>query len=164
MFCPHDAVIESSQVPAAHHASEQYAVFLKVKKGTKGGRLRYTAIRTEQQRHAIALARLYAPRHKSHMGHPGLTLKQSLKRFDNVIRKAGITKQQLGITPHGLRHQFAGDLYFDVSHAVAPVRGGDDAVDPDMLKAAYLEVAQQLGHARPRISAAYLGSLAQPRL
>lgn len=159
MFCPHDAVVDCSQVPAAHHASELYAVFLRLKAGTKGGRLRYAAIRTEQQQRAIEQALFYTPHPKSHMGHPDLTLKQSLKRFDNVIRKAGITKQQLGITPHGLRHQFAGDLYFDVSNAVAPVRGGDARVDANMLKAAYLEVAHQLGHARPRISAAYLGSM-----
>jgi hypothetical protein len=38
------------------------------------------------------------------------------------------------------------------------VRGGDACADPETLKAALLEIARQLGHNRPTITCAYLGS------
>lgn len=161
MFCPHAAIVPAYAIPANHPVADQYVAFLRVKRGTKGGRLRFTAVRTEAQRRALDLARRLAPYPSSHIGRPGLSLKQSLDRFDNVMRKAGISMKQLGVTPHGLRHQFAGDLFFEITQLEAPVRGGDAAADPDVLKAAYLEVARQLGHNRPQISNAYLGSAAQ---
>ena len=98
----------------------------------------------------------------SHLGHPGLSLKQSLKRFDNVMRKAGITRKELGVTAHGLRHQFAQEFHVELTDVQAPVRGGDVCVDLETLKAALLEIARQLGHNRPQIVNAYCGSPARP--
>jgi integrase len=95
------------------------------------------------------------------MGHPGLSLKQSLKRFDNVMQKVGITKRQLGVTAHGLRHQFAHEFHVELTGVQAPVRGGDVCADPETLKAALLEIARQLGHSRPQITNVYLGSPAR---
>ena len=96
MFMPHIAVVPAESVPTSQHASDRYAVFLRVRRGTKGGRLRFVAIRDDDQRSALDLALQFAPRPSSHLGHPGLSLKQSLKRFDNVMQKVGITKRQLG--------------------------------------------------------------------
>ena len=93
MFMPHSAVVPSESVPTSQHASDRYAVFLRIKRGTKGGRLRFVAIRNDDQRSALELALQFAPHPSSHLGHPGLSLKQSLKRFDNVMQKAGITKK-----------------------------------------------------------------------
>ena len=90
-----------------------------------------------------------------------MSLKQSLKRFDNVMQKVGITKRQLGVTAHGLRHQFAHDFHIELAGVQAPVRGGDICVDPEILKAALLEIARQLGHSRPQITNVYLGSPAR---
>lgn len=160
MFCPHVALVPAHAVPATQPVSHDYVAFLKVKRGTKGGRLRFTAVRTDAQRQALDLARGMAPFPTSHLGHPGRTLKQSLDRFDNVMRKAGISMKRLGVTPHGLRHQFAGDLFFDIAELPAPVRGGCWENNAEVRQAAYLEVARQLGHNRPQISAAYLGSAA----
>jgi hypothetical protein len=53
-----------------------------------------------------------------------LSLKQPLDLFSNMVRAAGLTKDAMGITPHGLRHEFAGDLYFDIAEVMPPVRGG----------------------------------------
>lgn len=158
MFRPHLAVVPAHAIPGTHHACERYAVFIEVKRGTKGGRTRFAAIRTESQKATIERACRLAPTATSHLGQPNMTLAQALKRFDYVVRKAGITKQQLGITPHGLRHQFAGDLFFDLTDREPPVRRGKHFVAPEGIKAAYLEVAHQLGHARIQISNAYLGS------
>jgi integrase len=160
MFCPHAAVVAAHEVPTSEPLAERYVAFLQVKKGTKGGRLRFTAVRTDAQRRTLERAGAFAAFPSSHLGHPGLTLKQSLKRFENVVRKAGITKSQLGVTPHGLRHQFAADLFFDITGIDTPVCGGEVCVTPDMLRDARLQVARQLGHGRPQISAAYLGSAA----
>jgi len=68
-----------------------------------------------EQRSALDLALQFALHPSSHLGHPGLSLKQSLKRFDNVMQKAGITKRQLGVTAHGLRHQFAHEFHVELT-------------------------------------------------
>ncbi len=162
MFMPHSAVVSAESVPTSQHASDRYAVFLRIKRGTKGGRLRFVAIRNDDQRAALELALQFAPHPSSHVGHPGLSLKQSLKRFDNVMQKAGITKRQLGVTAHGLRHQFAHEFHVELTGVQAPVRGGDICADPHMLKVALQEIARQLGHNRAQISRAYVGSPALP--
>lgn len=149
---PHHALPESAQVGLTHLA------FLRIKRGTKGGRLRYTAVRTPEQQKALADAMLLARGPKGHIGRPGLTLKQSLDLFSNVVRQVGLTKSDLGVTPHGLRHQFAGDLFFDIAQVKAPVRGGEIVIDRAAMQDAYRQVAIQLGHNRPQISNAYLGS------
>ncbi len=162
MFMPHSAVVSAESVPTSQHASDRYAVFLRVQRGTKGGRLRFVAIRNDDQRSALELALQFAPRPSSHVGHPGLSLKQSLKRFDNVMQKAGITKRRLGVTAHGLRHQFAHEFHVELTGVQAPIRGGDVCADPHALKVALQEIAHQLGHNRPQISRAYVGSATLP--
>ncbi len=163
MFMPHSAVVSSESVPTSQHASDRYAVFLRIKRGTKGGRLRFVAIRNDDdQRSALELALQFARHSSSHVGHPGLSLKQSLKRFDNVMQKAGITKRQLGVTAHGLRHQFAHEFHVELTGVQAPVRGGDVCADPHVLEVALQEIACQLGHNRPLISRAYVGIPALP--
>src|SRR5438874_7401349 len=162
MFMPHVAVVNRESVPLSQHPAERYAAFLRIERGTKGGRLRFVAIRNDEQRSALELALQFAPHSSSHLGHPGLTLKQSLKRFDNVMRKAGVTKKALGVTAHGLRHQFAQEFHVELADVQAPVRGSGECADPATLNAALLEIAHQLGHNRTAITTAYLGSPAQP--
>jgi hypothetical protein len=158
MFRPQLAEVPDFALPASCAAINRYVSFLRIKRGTKGGRLRFAAIRTQSQRDALAAAKSIAPFPHSDLGRPGLSLKQSLDLFSNVVRAAGLTKKMLGVTPHGLRHEFAGDLYFDIASVQPSVRGGDPCCDPDTIRAAYQEVARQLGHNRPQISNAYLGS------
>lgn len=157
MFCPHLAEVPAYALPERQRA-ERYVAFLRIHRGTKGGRLRYAAVRTEGQRQALEAARTLARHDGDHIGHPGLTLKQSLDLFSNAVRAVGLTKKDLGVTPHGLRHQFAGDLFFEIAHAQPPVRGGEAFPDRATMEDAYRQVARQLGHNRPHISSAYLGS------
>jgi integrase len=161
MFMPHIAVVRRENVPGTQHPSDRYAAFLRVERGTKGGRLRFVGVRNDDQRSALERALPFALHPSSHLGHPGLTLNQSLKRFDNVMRKAGVTKMQLGVTAHGLRHQFAQEFHVELTDLPAPVRGGDGCVGSETLQAALLEIARQLGHNRPQITSAYLGSPAR---
>lgn len=157
MFCPEAAEVPRHALPIDADPTP-YLAFLRIKRGTKGGRLRFTAIRNEAQRAALAHARDLVNHSHRHIGRPGLTLVQSLDLFTNTLRRAGVTRALLGITPHGLRHQFAADLYFELTEVAPPVRGDAPGLDRDTMNAAYLEVARQLGHGRPQISGAYLGS------
>ncbi|MCG2583871.1 integrase domain-containing protein [Massilia sp. TS11] len=158
MFNPRRAEVPAHALPCGHQHTGPYLAFLRVRRGTKGGRLRYVAVRTSFQRDALELAGRFVLHEDGHIGRPGLSLKQSLDRFSNVLRSVGISRRSLGVTPHGLRHQFAADLYFDLAAVQPPVRGGDPATDSETLRHAYLEVARQLGHGRPQISNAYLGA------
>lgn len=159
MFWPHVAEVPAYALPDGHPSAQRFVSFLRIRRGTKGGRLRYTAVRNDIQRRALEEARRIARQPYDHVGHPGLSLKQSLDRFSNVVRSVGITRAVLGVTAHGLRHEFANDLYFEIAQVRAPVRGGDPALDPTVRLDAYRQVAEQLGHHRPRISGAYLGAM-----
>lgn len=158
MFSPSEAEVPAHALPGDHPPGERYIAFLRIKRGTKGGRLRFAAVRTDAQRWALQEACEYVSARHAHIGRPGLTLKQSLDLFSNVVRQVGLTKKELGVTPHGLRHQFAGDLYFDIAKVKAPVQDGESLVDAAAMRDAYQQVARQLGHNRPQISNAYLGS------
>lgn len=117
MFCPHGAEVPAYALPAGYPQAgvDRYVSFVRIKRGTKGGRLRFAAVRNDAQRRALAEAHRLARFRHSHIGHPHLSLKQSLDLFSNVVRTVGLTKAELGVTPHGLRHEFAGDLFFDIA-------------------------------------------------
>jgi integrase len=153
MLAPHWAVVPASMVPIANASAEFY---LMVIDGTKGGRGRFVPIDTDAKRRAIERAQKVAVHRYSPLGRPGHSLKQTLDRFSYVMRKVGVTKDQLKITIHGLRHQFANDLYFALTDIPSSVRGG---VPTDLQRhvGACLEIARQLGHERTQISSAYLG-------
>jgi integrase len=159
MFWPHVAEVPSYALPGGHPAAERFVSFLRIRRGTKGGRLRYTAVRSDAQHEALERARQVALRPTDHVGHPGLSLRQALDRFSNVVRTVGLTRDGLGVTAHGLRHEFANDLYFEIAQVRSPVQGGDPALDPKVRLDAYRQVAEQLGHHRPRVSGAYLGTV-----
>jgi hypothetical protein len=156
MFNPALAEVPAYALPAGAAPGTQYLMFIRVKRGTKGGRGRFTAIRSDFQRAALERAQAAAPGASSHIGQPGRSLKQALARFDYVMRRAGITRDKLGVTGHGLRHDFSSDLYVELTGLPPPIAGGP-RVNVDLVNAAYLEVARQIGHARPQISGAYLG-------
>lgn len=162
MFAPGLAEVPAHALPPGAGDGQRYLAFLRIKRGTKGGRLRFTAIRNEHQRAALERARASASSITGHIGIPGRTLKQALDRFSNVLRSAGLSRKTLGVTAHGLRHQFASDLYIELTEVRPPV-SGVRPTDADLMNAAYLEVARQLGHGRPQIAGAYLGKRSAPR-
>jgi len=129
-----------------------------IKRGTKGGRLRHVPIDTPGKRAALEEAKQLAEHEAAHLGSADKSLAQNLRRFYYVMERCGITQAQLGITAHGQRHQYAGDLYEKVSGTPAPVRAGD-RVDRQIDRAGRLLVAQHLGHAREGITGAYLGGI-----
>ncbi|HEY8102688.1 MAG TPA: integrase domain-containing protein [Burkholderiaceae bacterium] len=159
MFQPRQAIVPAGLVPIDSPVAEYYVSSLSIERGTKGGRLRLIPLVNDAQRDAIERAKHFAAYPTSYLGQPGKTLLQNLDRYKNVLSQAGITKKDLGITGHGLRHQFAGDKYFDLAKLACPVRGGDPMQDPQLLERVLRAVSQQLGHNRPAISQAYLGAM-----
>jgi len=134
-------------------------------RGTKGGRVRTVPIDSPAKRTALELARRVAVTDSGHLGDPRRSLAQNRARFYTVLRQAGITRVALGITAHGLRHQYANDLYEALACSPSPVRAAADAslVPRELERAARLEVAEHLGHAREAISSAYLGHMLNRR-
>ncbi|MDY7574480.1 integrase domain-containing protein [Actimicrobium sp. CCI2.3] len=153
MLQPQRRVVTARQ---AGIAEDDDALYLDLLKGTKGGRQRYLPIDSDDKRRALQRACELVRSLEDHLGNPARTLKQNLRRIDYVMAKLGLTQSELGVTGHGLRHDFANDLYEKESGATAPLRGGA-VVDSATDQAARLAVARQLGHGRIQIAGAYLG-------
>jgi hypothetical protein len=77
------------------------------------------------------------------------------------MERFGITKRDLRVVPHGLRHQFAAIRYTEQTGSLPPVAGGQ-GVAADADTAARQHVSALLGHGRPQITA-YLGQSAVMR-
>jgi integrase len=78
-----------------------------------------------------------------------------MRRLRYVMERFGITKRDLHVVPHGLRHQFAADRYHDETGHPPPVAGGP-AVPAAVDAAARRGVSILLGHGRTQITNAYL--------
>jgi site-specific recombinase XerC len=134
---------------------------LEVKRGTKGGRLRFVPIDTPEKRAALEAAKRCVESKSAHLGRPGKTLEQNLERFRYVMRKFGITKAMLGVTAHGLRHEYANDRYEEFAGIPSPVRGGP-SIEREADCAARLRLAEELGHGRRAVTSAYIGATLRP--
>jgi len=161
MFRPHQCVVpfEATGFPPEKRKAEWY---VQIRAGSKGGRQRFIALDTPQRLAAIDHARLVAATRDAHIGHPAHTLKQALRRFDYVMDKFGITKKQLGVTAHGLRHEVLIHQFEALTGTAAPVRGGTKP-PAEIDRMARQEVAELAGHGRKRASSAYLGGTAAAR-
>jgi integrase len=136
-----------------------------VEEGTKGGRVRAVPVTTSKQRQVLDQAKQFVGNAKlAHMGDPNKTLKQNIARFAYVLRKFGLSRDQLGVTAHGLRHEGLGDMFEELAGVPAPVRVNDPAAvlagaDKNRVEFAQKMVAEAAGHSRLAISGAYIGSL-----
>lgn len=144
--------------------------FLLVHRGTKGGKTRKVMLSPDdavraRQLQVLDRAFALADKHpKGILAIPGLRLDQMKRRLLFLASKHGVNKGALGVTLHGLRHQFANDLFRVLTGMPAPCLGqlpaeaystGPKAA---VVRDAYLEISRQMGHERPSISGAYLGS------
>jgi integrase len=137
--------------------------YLAVSHGTKGGRDRVVPIDSDQKRAIMEEAkRLVGGKKDTPLARPGKNLKQNLRRFNYVVEKFGITKKDLGVTGHGLRHGCLNGLFFDLTGAPAPVEGGRrEEVTPEDERLARMKIAEVAGHSRPSVTTAYSGSYRQ---
>lgn len=138
---------------------------IRVRDGTKGGRERLIPIETPEQREILDFAKSKVKKVNEHIGHPDLNLEQAIRRFNYVLERFGVTKNGLGITSHGLRHQHLNDLYERITGAPAPVRSGSLTADIDQLThdIARARVSQEAGHNRLGITSAYIGARTRPK-
>lgn len=151
--------------------SEANAAGLLLRRGTKGDKPRTVHYfkdpeRARAQREALERAKALADLHpRGELSIPGLTAEQMENHFKWVMRRNGATKKGMGVTPHGLRHQFACDLFRDITGMPAPVLGLLPAEayrkHAALVRKAMKEISLQMGHERPSISSAYVGSVAK---
>lgn len=126
--------------------------------GTKGGKPRVVPIETQHQREVLDKAKRLITNPNGRIGGDGVrNLKQAYDRFSYVMKKFGVTKKDLGATPHGLRHQYANDKYERETGEASPVRGGE-ATDRDADIIARAKTSLALGHIRTDITNSYYGS------
>jgi len=160
MLRPHVDVATAHQAEGESRSggegTDEAVPYLDTHRGTKGGRQRYIPIDDALCRHALAYARHVAKGAQGSVSDPNLTLVQALRRLRYVMERFGITKRDLRVVPHGLRHQFAAGRYTDQTGSLPPVAGGE-AVRVAADAAARQRVSALLGHGRPQITNAYLG-------
>ena len=121
---------------------------------TTGGRSREIPIRTAAQRDVLARAIQVA-------GHgallpPRLSYRQQVRRYERHTAAAGLAK------PHGLRHAYAQERYRELTGWAAPAAGGPPSTQLTLAQRvgdleARLVISMELGHARERVTVAYLG-------
>jgi integrase len=140
-----------------HAVEADKGTCLDVAWGTKGGRRRIVPIVNELQREVLEEAKQHVNKSTGSLIPDTYKRDTWIKHCYAVFHKCGISRKH-GITPHGLRHQRANDLYEEDSGLESPVRGGTEPDDKQVDDHARQVVAETLGHSRKQSSSAYLGS------
>lgn len=127
--------------------------------GTKGGRARMVPIDDPRKRELIERAKEIARGNSRGIlsDKPSRTLQKALTHYYYLARKVGVCRADLGVTLHGLRHEYANRLFKDLTGFDSPVNGG--RVPASVAGVAMQRVSQDLGHGRKHAAAAYLGSV-----
>lgn len=132
---------------------------LAVTRGTKGGRPREVPI--ERKVEILEEAARLSNGITGSTVPVGKTLKQWRDWYYYVLEKHGVTKSKLGVTSHGLRHEYLQTLYEDVTGTPAPVKGSSARPSPDIHEEAKRRVVEAAGHSRESKANAYLSTFAQ---
>jgi integrase len=80
------------------------------------------------------------------------------QRVYYIMRCHGISKASLGVTAHGLRHEYAVAYFERHTGAEAPVRDAESTVRPGDFAEVRTALGENLGHSRISITGAYLGN------
>jgi integrase len=154
-FRPHEAIVSREQaIERDAHAFPEQEWFVRVHHGTKGGRPRDVPL-TDEAQWALLQRCQASVAQGMYVGRPGYTDAQNRRRFYLLMESCGITRRHLGVVAHGLRHQFANDLYGSMAGGPSPVRGGQQRAPHDAEARAV--TARALGHNRPLVTNCYLG-------
>lgn len=151
---------ESIEMRPAYCLAESGKV-LEIYEGTKGGRLRRVDIDSAYKREVFDCAlRLAATGRDGRIRWPNRTWKQARRYYYYLLaEKLGVNIKEMGVSSHGLRHQYAQDKYQDVSGQPPPISGVDPSqVDPEKHREASIQVARDLGHGRAQVSNNYYGT------
>ncbi|MDO9134002.1 tyrosine-type recombinase/integrase [Hydrogenophaga sp.] len=139
--------------------------------GTKGGKDRLVPYMEDaeikaKQRDVLdrAIAWVNKNNRRGDMGYPGLSMEKSRQKYYNTLHSVGVTKAHMGVVSHGLRHEYAANMFEQLTGHRPPVEGQEPSDwfknNRELVDHAYLKVSEALGHWRKSISAAYLGSIA----
>ncbi|KVS70139.1 integrase domain-containing protein [Burkholderia cepacia] len=167
--CPYTAVQLKMQAAFGLRVEESFMLrpaeavrdprMLAVTRGTKGGRPREVPIERK-----IAILEEAARLSNGVSGSTipaGRTLKQWRDWYYYVLAKHGVTKSGIGVTSHGLRHEYLQSLYEQVAEVPAPIKGSPARPDPAAHEAAKRRVVEAAGHSRPSKANAYLSTFAR---
>lgn len=129
-----------------------------VDKGTKGGRRR--AVPVQVQIHVLTAALKFANPRTGSTTPETFTIRSWRNHYNWVMRKHGITKDDLGITSHGLRHQWLQEYYKTLTGVDAPIKGGGDRADIEVHRIAMKAAIEAVGHSRPEKTGMYMSTYA----
>ncbi|WP_175753969.1 integrase domain-containing protein [Burkholderia ambifaria] len=164
--CPYTAVQLKLQAAFGLRVEESFMLrpaeavrdphMLAVTRGTKGGRPRQVPIERK-----IAILEEAARLSNGVTGSTipaGRTLKQWRDWYYYVLGKHGVTKSSIGVTSHGLRHEYLQTLYEQVAEVPAPIKGSSSRPDPAAHDEAKRRVVEAAGHSRVSKANAYLST------
>ncbi|WP_321794613.1 integrase domain-containing protein [Caballeronia sp. J97] len=129
---------------------------LSVTRGTKGGRDRVVPM--ELQTSVLEEAMQYCNTLSGSTIPDGYTKTQWKNHYYDVLKRYGVTKAGLGVTSHGLRHEYLQQMYKKLTGVAAPIKGTGEKADIKSHREAMLQVVAAAGHSRPRKANAYLAS------
>lgn len=130
--------------------------YLAVTRGTKGGRDRTVQIENDNQRRVLERAKEFSSPRTGGLIPDGKKFVLYRRRIYYICTKVGITRAN-GLVPHGLRHEYANEVYRRETGQDSPVKGGQPVDRETDLKARH-EIAEDLGHSRPCIAGCYVGT------
>jgi integrase len=142
------------------------AGYLDVRDGTKGGRPRQVKIEFRWQYELLeAAARLAVTGNPEKGSLIPVAFSQEKWRghFYSVLRRHGVTKAGIGVTAHGLRHQYLQELYARESGQPAAIKDGGEILDRDAHAVAMRRVVEAAGHSRATKANAYLSTVTAQR-
>jgi integrase/predicted DNA-binding protein (UPF0251 family) len=127
---------------------------LDVTAGTRGGRDRVVPIslRFAALEEAAALSNPYTGSTIPH----GYTKQQWRDRYYHVLRKHGITQSGLGVTSHGLRHQFLQEMYKTLAGVPASIKRQGESTSFELHRTGRQRVVEAAGRSRASKANAYL--------
>lgn len=167
--CPYTAVQLKLQAAFGLRVEESFMLrpveavrdphMLAVTRGTKGGRPREVPIERK-----IAILEEAARLSNGVTGSTipaGRTLKQWRDWYYYVLGKHGVTKSGIGVTSHGLRHEYLQTLYEQVAEVPAAIKGSSSRPDPAAHDEAKRRVVEAAGHSRVSKANAYLSTFSR---
>jgi integrase len=132
----------------------------------KNGRQRLIRIATPEQRQVLDFIKqnMQGKAKTEHIGWKTTTrgkpasLAYSIGRYNKCMAKIGITREDAGVTGHGLRAQFAENAAL-IAQMIPPTLGGTGGQMPrEELITKREQISELLGHIRIDITASYYGS------
>lgn len=132
-------------------------IYLNIFDGTKNGLPRRLEVTDESKLKVIEIAKSCVNRKSGTTIPDQFSKNKWLNKYAYILRKHGVTKRDLGVTAHGLRHQCLNELFEELTGSDSPVRGGAK-IDPLIEILARQTIAKAAGHSAISKANAYIGS------